>query len=101
MSVSIEECPSSDKAPGLNRSKHTHLRSIIDRLVRIEEEKRTLSESTKEIFVEAKSGGFNGTAIRILVKEAIEDSEKRAKREEAEIEAELMRAALRENITNH
>lgn len=102
MSVSVEEVVAGvDKSPPLNRNKHTHLRSIIDRLVRIEEEKRALSESMKEIFVEAKSGGFNGAAIRILVKEAIEDAEKRAKREEAETEAELMRTALRESITNH
>lgn len=102
MSISVEEAvPANDKSPPLNRDKHTHLRSIIDRLVRIEEGRKALAEDMKEIFMEAKSRGFNGTSIRILVKEIIEEDEKRIKREAAEAETEWMRSALQETATTH
>lgn len=70
------------------------LRSVIDRIVRLEEEKKGLGADIKEIYEEAKSAGSSKKSIRIVVKREMEDSEQRASREAAEEEAELILAAL-------
>lgn len=75
-----------------------HLRSIVDRIVRLEEEKAVLSSDIRDIYVEAKSAGYTKKAVRIIIMEEMEDADARASREtktEAlETEVELMRKAL-------
>lgn len=61
----------------------TALRGIVDRIVRIEEEKRDLTADTKEIIAEAKAKGFVPKIIRKLV--AIELADKEKLREEKEM----------------
>ncbi|QCE35657.1 DUF2312 domain-containing protein [Acetobacteraceae bacterium] len=43
------------------------LRSIIERVERLEEEKKQLSEDVKDIFSEAKSEGFDVRAIKKIL----------------------------------
>ncbi len=74
----------------------SQLRSVVDRIVRLEEEKSGLSADIKEIYEEAKSAGWTKKAVRIVVKREMEDSEQRASREAVENEAELMLSALGE-----
>jgi uncharacterized protein (UPF0335 family) len=45
------------------------LRSIIERIERLEEEKRALGEDIKEVFAEAKGNGFDTKIIRQVIKE--------------------------------
>lgn len=59
------------------------LRSIVDRIVRIEEEKRDLTADIKEIISEAKAKGFVPKIIRKIV--AIELADKEKLREEKEL----------------
>lgn len=44
------------------------LKSFIDRIERLEEEKRGLSEDIKEVFAEAKGNGFDPAIIRKVLK---------------------------------
>ncbi|MBK8246137.1 MAG: DUF2312 domain-containing protein [Gemmatimonadetes bacterium] len=44
------------------------LRSFIDRLERLSEEKRALSEDMKEVFAEAKSAGFDTKIMRQILR---------------------------------
>jgi uncharacterized protein (UPF0335 family) len=44
------------------------LRSLIERVERLEEEKKALANDIKDIYVEAKSAGFDTTVMRILVR---------------------------------
>ncbi|QCE32215.1 DUF2312 domain-containing protein [Acetobacteraceae bacterium] len=44
------------------------LRSIIERVERLEEEKKSLSEDIKDIFSEAKSEGFDVKVIRTIIR---------------------------------
>lgn len=46
-----------------------HLLQYIERIERLEEEKVELGEQVKEIFQEAKSGGFDPKIIRIVLRE--------------------------------
>lgn len=43
------------------------LRSIIDRIERLEEEKKGIAEDIKEVFAEAKANGFDVKALRKIV----------------------------------
>jgi uncharacterized protein (UPF0335 family) len=44
------------------------LRSFIERIERLEEEKRTLAEDIKEVFAEAKGTGFDAKIMRQIIK---------------------------------
>lgn len=44
------------------------LRSFIERVERLEEEKRTLSEDVKEVYAEAKGTGFDVKIMRMIVR---------------------------------
>ncbi len=58
------------------------LRSLIERIERLEEEKKTIADDIKEVYGEAKSHGFNVKIIRKVVglrkKEASEREEEEA-----------------------
>jgi len=45
-----------------------HLRQYIERLERLEEEKKNISEDIKEVFAEAKGNGFDVKTIRQILK---------------------------------
>ena len=44
------------------------LRSFIERIERLEEEKRTLSADIKDVYAEAKGNGFDTKIIREIIK---------------------------------
>ncbi len=44
------------------------LRAFIERIERLEEEKRTLAEDIKEVFAEAKGSGFDTKIMRQIIK---------------------------------
>lgn len=44
------------------------LRSLIERIERLEEEKRELQSDIRDIFAEAKSAGFDVKALRTVLK---------------------------------
>jgi len=67
------------------------LLSIIERIERLEEERKALGEDVKDIFKEAKSAGYDVPTIRLLIKRRAEDA---AKREEREALLEAYLAAL-------
>ena len=57
------------------------LRSIIERIERLEEEKATLSEDIKEVYAEAKGNGFDTKILRTVVRLRKQDSSERAEQE--------------------
>jgi len=67
------------------------LRSIIERIERLEEEKRALSSDVKDIYQEAKSAGFEPKVIRAVVTLRRKDP---AETEEQETLLDLYRRAL-------
>lgn len=58
------------------------LRSIVERVERLEEEKATLANDIKEVFAEAKMNGFDTPAIRQILKLRKMDNSDRQEREE-------------------
>lgn len=67
------------------------LLSIVERVERLEEEKRALAEDIKDVYQEAKSAGFDAPTIRALVKERRLSV---ADRQEREALLQLYRGAL-------
>ena len=67
------------------------LRSLIERIERLEEEKRELQSDIRDIFAEAKSAGFDVKALRTILKLRKMNA---ADREEAETIVDIYRRAL-------
>ncbi|WOC17402.1 DUF2312 domain-containing protein [Pseudochrobactrum sp. MP213Fo] len=44
------------------------LRAFIERIERLEEEKKTISEDIKEVFGELKGTGFDSKAVRTIIR---------------------------------
>jgi len=68
-----------------------HLRAFIERIERLEEEKKALADDIKDVYGEAKGNGFDVKIMRKIVSIRKQDREKR--REEEEI-LDLYMAAL-------
>ncbi|QCO05461.1 DUF2312 domain-containing protein [Azospirillum argentinense] len=71
------------------------LKSFIERIERVEEEKRGLSEDIKEIYSEAKGTGFDTKIIRKVIARRKLD---RADRQEQDNLLELYELALSEDL---
>jgi uncharacterized protein (UPF0335 family) len=67
------------------------LKSYIERIERLEEEKTGIATDIKEIYAEAKSNGFDGKAMRKLVSLRKMDSQERVEQEEI---LEIYKAAV-------
>jgi uncharacterized protein (UPF0335 family) len=67
------------------------LRSIIERIERLEEEKKALSSDIKDIFAEAKSAGFDVKVLRQVLRIRKQEP---AEVEETETLLDLYRRAL-------
>jgi uncharacterized protein (UPF0335 family) len=67
------------------------LRSIIDRVERLEEEKKALAEDIKDIYAEAKGNGFDTKVIRKIISMRKRD---RAELDEEETLLEIYLRAL-------
>lgn len=65
----------------VNTDTAQRLLSIIERIERLEEERKALGEDVKDIYKEAKSAGFDAPTIRLLIKHRAEDAAKRQERE--------------------
>jgi len=59
----------------------SHLRSMVERIERLDEEIKSLKADQKDIYAEAKSAGYNTTALRALIRMRAEDQTKRETRE--------------------
>jgi len=57
------------------------LRSIVERIERLEEEKKTIADDIKEVYGEAKGNGFDVKTLRQVVRLRKQDREERAEQE--------------------
>ena len=66
---------------GHNSVSADRLLSIIERIERLNEEKKDIQDAIKDIMAEAKGAGFNPKVIREVIKMRAEDREDREERE--------------------
>jgi uncharacterized protein (UPF0335 family) len=57
------------------------LRAIIERIERLEAEKKTIGEDIADVYAEAKGNGFDVKALRQIVRERKQDANERAEQE--------------------
>jgi len=67
------------------------LRAFIERIERLEEEKKTISDDIKEVYAEMKGTGFDTKAVRTIIRLRKKDQ---AERQEEEAILDLYKAAL-------
>lgn len=79
------------KLTGLGDNSAKRLISIIERLERLEADKKEVMEDAKEVLAEAKSAGYDTKTIKKIIKLRAMDADNR--REEEEI-LELYKAAV-------
>ena len=75
----------------LNSTAQGQLKSIIERIERLEVEKAEVAEQIKEVFAEAKGNGFDVKILRKVVRLRKQD---RAKRQEEDAILDLYLAAI-------
>lgn len=68
---------------GSNGIAGDQIRAIIERVERLEEEKRTIAEDVKEVYAEAKGNGLDAKVIRKIV--SLRRKQLEARREEAAV----------------
>lgn len=63
---------------------HNQLKSITERINRLEDDKKTISDDIRDVYAEAKSNGYNPKALRIVVRKQRANAQK-----EAELQADV------------
>ena len=57
------------------------LKAIIERIERLEEEKKTIADDIRDVYAEAKGNGFDVKALRTIVRMRKQDANERAEEE--------------------
>lgn len=68
-----------------------HLRAFVERIEKLDEEKKAIADDTKDVYAEAKGSGFDVKALRRLIQLRKMDSDER---KESEAILETYMAAL-------
>ena len=57
------------------------LKAIIERIERLEEEKKTISDDIRDVYAEAKGNGYDVKALRTIVRMRKQDADERQEQE--------------------
>ena len=69
-----------DEAPATRFAKE-QLKAIIERIERLEEEKKTISDDIRDVYAESKGNGFDVKALRAIVRLRKQDPNERQEQE--------------------
>ena len=58
-----------------------HLKAFVERVERLEEEKKTIADDIKDVYAEAKGNGFDVKALRQIIKLRKQDADERREQE--------------------
>ena len=72
---------SEDVVTGTEEVNAGHLRAFIERIERLEEEKKALVDDIKDVYGEAKANGFDAKIMKKIVSLRKQDREKRMEEE--------------------
>ena len=77
----MAEAAKKDVVSGSEEVNAGHLKAFIERIERLEEEKKALADDIKDVYGEAKGNGFDVKIIRKIVSIRKQDREKRIEEE--------------------
>jgi uncharacterized protein (UPF0335 family) len=69
-----------DEQPAKHFAKD-HLKAFVERIERLEEEKKAISDDVRDVYAEAKANGFDTRALRAVVQLRKQDADERRERE--------------------
>jgi uncharacterized protein (UPF0335 family) len=78
ISAARNEELTSDAAHGFAKDQ---LKAIVERIERLEEEKKTISDDIRDVYAEAKGNGFDTKALRTIVRMRKQDANERQEQE--------------------
>ena len=58
-----------------------HLKAFVERVERLEEEKKAITDDIRDVYAEAKANGFDVKALRTIVRLRKQDANERAEQE--------------------
>jgi uncharacterized protein (UPF0335 family) len=58
-----------------------HLKAFVERIERLEEEKKTITDDIRDVYAEAKANGFDTKALRVVIRMRKEDADERKEHE--------------------
>jgi uncharacterized protein (UPF0335 family) len=67
--------------PAATRFAKDHLKAFIERIERLEEEKKAIADDIKDVFAEAKANGFDVKAMRVVIRMRKQDADERKEHE--------------------
>lgn len=60
---------------------NAQLKAIVERIERLEEEKKTISDDIKDVYGEAKGNGYDVKALRTIIRMRKQDANERSEQE--------------------
>mgnify|MGYP001150535369 CR=1 FL=1 len=72
----------SDVSAEMNQATVGQLKAIVERIERLEEEKKALADDIREVYAEAKANGFDAKVLRRIVSLRKQDVDERKEQEE-------------------
>lgn len=79
--VTVEQVFEAEDTPSSTTVSAGQLTALIERIERLEEEKKEVADQIKEVYSEAKSGGFDTKTIRKIVALRKKNPEERSEEE--------------------
>jgi uncharacterized protein (UPF0335 family) len=70
-----------EREPPAHRFAKDHLKAFVERVERLEEEKKAISDDIREVYGEAKAHGFDVKALRTIVRLRKQDADERREQE--------------------
>ena len=70
-----------DEEQPATRFAKDHLKAFVERVERLEEEKKTISDDIRDVYAEAKGNGFDVKALRTIVRLRKQDPNERQEQE--------------------
>ena len=73
--------PNSDTQPAGQNFAKAHIKAFVERVERLEEEKKAIADDIRDVYAEAKGNGFDVKALRTIVRLRKQDTAERLERE--------------------
>ncbi len=70
-----------DKAKPAARFGKEQLKAFVERVERLEEEKKAISDDIRDVYAEAKANGFDVKTLRVVVRMRKQDANERAEQQ--------------------
>jgi uncharacterized protein (UPF0335 family) len=78
----LEHDPSSNRdTTHVDKAAQDQIRAFVERIERMEEEKKAIADDIKEIYAEAKGNGFDTKVLRTLIRRRKQDAAERAEQD--------------------